>query len=143
LAPIFFTLNIELTASTALTSSSPNKQHKALLKHAKGYRGRSKNCFSIAVRRVEKGWEYAYRDRRRKKREWRKLWIMRLQAGVRQYNWRYSAFIPALTQSNIQLNRKVLAELAANEPFAFRSVVSVVEHETGIQNSTALIGENN
>jgi large subunit ribosomal protein L20 len=109
------------------------------LKHAKGYRGRSKNCFSIAVRRVEKGWEYAYRDRRRKKREWRKLWIMRLQAGVRQYNWRYSAFIPALTDSNIQLNRKVLAELAANEPFAFRSVVAVVEHETGIQNSTALL----
>jgi large subunit ribosomal protein L20 len=106
------------------------------LKHAKGYRGRSKNCFSIAVRRVEKGWEYAYRDRRRKQREWRKLWIMRVQAGVRQYNWRYSAFIPALQKSDIQLNRKVLAELAANEPFAFRSVVSVVELETGVQNSS-------
>lgn len=76
---------------------------------------------------MEKAWQYAYRDRRRKKREWRKLWIMRLQAAGRQYHWRYSAFIPALKQSNIQLNRKVLSELAANEPFAFKAIVDVIE----------------
>jgi large subunit ribosomal protein L20 len=99
-----------------------------LLKHAKGYRGRSKNCFSIAIRRVTKAWQYAYRDRKRKKREWRKLWIMRIQAGVRQYSgWKYSAFVPALNSVNIQLNRKVLADMAANEPFAFKSVLNVLE----------------
>jgi len=91
------------------------------------------------VRRVEKAWEYAYRDRRVKKRDWRKLWILRIQAAARQYNWRYSALIPALSNSGIQLNRKVLAELAANEPFMFRSVVSVVEQETGVRNSQTLL----
>ena len=103
-------------------------QHKNLLKHAKGYRGRSKNCFRIAIRRVHKAWQYAYRDRRRKKREWRKLWIMRIQAAVRQYQWPYNRFIKACSDSKIQLNRKVLAELAANEPFAFKSVVDVVQY---------------
>lgn len=103
-----------------------------MLKLAKGFRGRAKSCFSIAIRRIHKAWQYAYRDRRRKKREWRKLWIMRLQAGVRQYHWRYSEFIPALQRANIQLNRKVLSELAANEPFAFKSVLDVVEYRTGI-----------
>ena len=105
-------------------------QHKNLLKYAKGYRGRSKNCFRIAIRRVEKAWQYAYRDRRVKRRDWRKLWIQRIQAGVRQYGWRYSAFIPALAQSNIGLNRKVLAEMAANEPFAFKSVLDTVKKAT-------------
>jgi large subunit ribosomal protein L20 len=77
---------------------------------------------------VEKAWQYAYRDRRRKKREWRKLWIQRVQAGCRQYNYRYSAFFPALGRANIALNRKVLSELAANEPFTFKAIVDVVEH---------------
>lgn len=103
------------------------QQHKNLLKYSKGYRGRSKNCFSVAIRRVEKAWQYGYRDRRTKKREWRKLWIMRIQAGVRQYGYRYSAFIPALNKSNIELNRKVLADIAANEPFAFKSVMDTVK----------------
>jgi large subunit ribosomal protein L20 len=110
-------------------------QHKNLLKHAKGYRGRSKNCYTIAIRRVEKAWQYAYRDRRRKKREWRKLWIMKTQAGCRQYGYRYSAFVPALAQANITLNRKVLAELAANEPFAFKAIVDVLEHHHQQQQS--------
>jgi large subunit ribosomal protein L20 len=76
---------------------------------------------------VEKAWQYAYRDRRRKKREWRKLWIQKVQAGCRQYGHRYSAFIPALAQANIELNRKVLSELAANEPFAFKAIVDVLD----------------
>jgi large subunit ribosomal protein L20 len=96
-----------------------------LRKYAKGFRGRSKNCFRIAIRRVHKSWQYAYRDRRVKKRNWRKLWIMRVQAGVRQYDWSYSRFIPALQSANIELNRKVLADLAANEPFSFKAVVDV------------------
>ncbi|GKY97166.1 hypothetical protein MPSEU_000675000 [Mayamaea pseudoterrestris] len=104
-----------------------SKKHKNLLKYAKGYRGRSKNCFRIAIRRIEKAWQYAYRDRKRRKREWRKLWIMRLQAASRLYGYGYSRMIPALKQSHIQLNRKVLAEIAANEPFAFYSIVRVIE----------------
>ena len=122
-----------LCRSSASLQNLPNifqsetHQHKNLLKYSKGYRGRSKNCFRIAIRRVEKAWQYAYRDRRVKHREWRKLWIQRIQAGVRQYGFRYSAFIPALNRSNIQLNRKVLAEMAANEPFAFKSVVDTVK----------------
>jgi large subunit ribosomal protein L20 len=83
----------------------------------------------VAIRRVQKAWQYAYRDRRRKKREWRKLWILRVQAGARQYGWRYSAIIPALANQHIALNRKVLADLAANEPFAFKSVVDVITHQ--------------
>ena len=146
------------------------------------FRGRSKNCFRVAIRRLQKSWQYAYRDRRRKRREWSKFWIQRIQAGVRQYSWRYSQFMGSYKHSGIKLDRKVsllrikwissrcpfwrlwkcgemgtkknpisllivlqrlqlmsvilyfsnsrqiLAELAANEPFAFRSVVQVVEH---------------
>jgi large subunit ribosomal protein L20 len=111
-------------------------QHKNLLKFAKGYRGRSKNCYSIAIRRVHKAWQYAFRDRRVKRRLWRKLWIQRVQAGVRQYGFfNYSRFIPALSAANIQLNRKVLAEMAANEPFAFKSVVDTCI--LAVQNATA------
>ena len=104
-------------------------QHKNLLKHTKGFRGRSKNCFRIAIRRLQKSWQYSYRDRRRKKREWHKLWIQRISAGVRQYSWRYSEFYNVYRKSDMRMDRKVLAELAANEPFAFRSVLQVVEHQ--------------
>lgn len=99
------------------------------MKHAKGYRGKSKNCFSIAIRRVHKAWQYAYRDRKVKKRRWRSLWILRLNAAVRQYQWNYSTFMSSLGNHNIDLNRKVLSELAANEPFAFKSVVDVLDHQ--------------
>lgn len=89
----------------------------------------------MAIRRLQKSWQYAYRDRRRKRREWSKLWIQRIQAGVRQYNWRYSQFVGCYNKTDLKLDRKVLAELAANEPFAFRSVVQVVEHVS--QNETS------
>jgi large subunit ribosomal protein L20 len=108
---------------------SVSSQHKNLLKHAKGYRGKSKNCFSIAIRRVHKAWQYAYRDRKVKKRRWRSLWILRLNAAVRQYDWNYSTFMSSLGQHQIELNRKVLSELAANEPFAFKSVVDVLDQQ--------------
>mmetsp|Transcript_12746 Transcript_12746/g.24491 ORF Transcript_12746/g.24491 Transcript_12746/m.24491 type:complete len:151 (+) Transcript_12746:25-477(+) len=122
----------QLSPWQQLTRSFASKKHKNLLKYSKGYRGRSKNCFRVAIRRVEKAWQYAYRDRRVKKRNWRKLWIQRIQAGARQYGIRYSAFIPALNRSNIALNRKVLAEMAANEPFAFKSVLDTVKASTHI-----------
>lgn len=100
-----------------------------MLKHAKGYRGRSKNCFSIAVRRVEKAWQYAYRDRKVKKRLWRTLWIQRLSAAARQYGLAYSRLINGLVHTHVPLNRKVLSELAATEPFAFKSVIDVIRYQ--------------
>lgn len=100
-------------------------QHKRILSYTKGYRGRSKNCFTIAIRRLQKAWQYAYRDRKTKKRLWRTLWIQRIQAGVRQYSVRYSRFIRSLKYTDIQLNRKVLSELAATEPFSFKAIVDV------------------
>lgn len=99
------------------------------MKYTKGYRGRSKNCFSIAIRRLQKAWQYAYRDRKTKKRIWRTLWIQRIQAGVRQYSIRYSRFIRSLQYSNVQLNRKVLSELAATEPFTFKAIIDVTRYQ--------------
>ena len=116
--------------SNCIASFAPNSlQHKNLLKHAKGFRGRAKNCYSIAIRGVHKSWQYAYRDRKRKKREWHKLWIQRIQAGVRQYSFRYSDFYGNYRKSGMEMDRKILSELAATEPFAFRSVVQVVEQQ--------------
>jgi len=83
----------------------------------------------VAVRRVHKAWQYAYRDRRVKKREWRRLWIQRINAGSRQYGMRYSRLIPHLRYCHIDLNRKVLAELASMEPFAFKAVMDVIQAE--------------
>lgn len=107
--------------------SFASKKHKNILKHCKGFRGRAKNCFRLAIRRLQKSWQYAYRDRRRKRREWRKLWIQKIQAGVRQYNWRYSRFIHYMGKSNIILNRKILSDLAAHEPFTMKAVIDTVE----------------
>ena len=102
---------------------------------AKGYRGRAKNTFRAAIRRVEKGLQYSYRDRKVKKRNFRKLWIERVNAGARQHGISYSRFINgmqnvdsgAFGDQKILLNRKVLADLAANEPFSFKAVVDVVK----------------
>lgn len=82
-------------------------QHKNLLKHTKGFRGRSKNCFRVAIRRLQKSWQYGYRDRRVKRREWSKFWIQKIQAGVRQYSWRYSQFMGSYKQSGMKLDKKV------------------------------------
>ncbi len=99
------------------------KRHKKVLKLAKGFRGRSKNCFRIAVEKVEKALAYAYRDRRNKKRDFRALWIQRINAAVREHGLTYSTFINGLTLANINLDRKVLADLAVREPEAFKNVV--------------------
>jgi len=111
-----------------------SKKHKRIIKMAKGFRGRAKNTFRAAIRRVEKGLQYAYRDRKVKKRNFRKLWIERINAGVRQHGMSYSRFINAMAnvgggegERSIVLNRKVLADLAANEPFSFKAVVDVVK----------------
>lgn len=93
------------------------------MKLAKGYFGRRKNVWTVAKNAVEKGLGYAYRDRRAKKREFRSLWIQRINAGVRLYGMSYSAFIGKMNKSGIELNRKVLADLAMNHPDAFKAVI--------------------
>ena len=98
------------------------KRHKKVLKLAKGYRGRSKNCFRIAVERVEKGLQYAYRDRRNKKRDFRKLWIQRINAAARDNGLVYSQFINGLKLAGIELDRKVLADIAVREPESFKKI---------------------
>ncbi|MCH2548334.1 MAG: 50S ribosomal protein L20 [Alphaproteobacteria bacterium] len=98
-------------------------RHKKLIDKAKGYRGRSKNCYRIATERVEKALQYAYRDRRNKKRNFRALWIQRINAGCRQHGMVYSQFMAGLKHAGLDLDRKVLSELAISEPAAFKSLV--------------------
>ena len=98
-------------------------RHKKILDLASGYRGRSKSSFRIAIERVEKGLQYAYRDRRVKKRNFRGLWIQRINAGVRQHGMTYSQFMNGIKHAGIDLDRKVLADLAVREPDAFKVIV--------------------
>lgn len=98
-------------------------RRKKILKLAKGFYGRRKNVWTVAKNAVEKALVYAYRDRKAKKRDFRGLWIQRINAGARQYGMSYSVFIGALNKSGIELNRKVLADLAMNHPAAFKAVV--------------------
>lgn len=102
-------------------------RRKKILKYAKGYWGRKKNVWTVAKNAVEKGWLYAYRDRKQKKREFRKLWIQRINAGAREHGMSYSQFMGAVGKKGIELNRKVLADLAMNHPEAFKSVIDSVK----------------
>lgn len=98
-------------------------RRKRVLKAAKGYWGRRSNVWTVAKNAVEKGWGYAYRDRKVKKRDFRKLWIQRINAGAREEGMSYSVFMGKLKGAKIELNRKVLADLAMNHPDAFKSIV--------------------
>ncbi|MBI3443989.1 MAG: 50S ribosomal protein L20 [Magnetospirillum sp.] len=98
-------------------------RHKKILKLAKGYRGRSSTCFRVAIQKVEKALRYAYRDRRAKKRNFRALWIQRINAGTRAYGLPYSRFMDGLKKAGIALDRKVLSDIAIREPEAFKSLV--------------------
>ncbi|AKD55586.1 50S ribosomal protein L20 [Spirosoma radiotolerans] len=102
-------------------------RRKKVMKLAKGYFGRRKNVWTVAKNAVEKGLGYSYRDRRAKKRDFRSLWIQRINAGARLHGMSYSAFMGALNKSGIELNRKVLADLAMNHPEAFAAVVGQVK----------------
>ncbi len=102
-------------------------RHKNVLKAVKGQFGRRKNTIRIARQAMEKALQYAYRDRRNKKREFRSLWIQRINAGVRSEGLTYSKFINGLNKSKIKLDRKVLADLAYNNPEAFKSLVKKVQ----------------
>jgi large subunit ribosomal protein L20 len=98
-------------------------KHKKVLKAAKGYYGRRKNTIRIAKQAVERANQYAYRDRKRKKRTFRALWIQRLNAAVRPFGLTYSRFIDGLGKAGVALDRKVLSDLAVREPSAFEAIV--------------------
>ncbi|MBT31736.1 50S ribosomal protein L20 [Chondrinema litorale] len=102
-------------------------RRKKILKIAKGYWGRRSNVWTVAKNAVEKGLQYAYRDRKQKKRKFRSLWIQRINAACRMHGMSYSQFIGKINKSEITLNRKVLADLAMNHPEAFKAIVEKVK----------------
>jgi len=111
----------------SVNSVAAKARRKAILKAAKGYFGRRKNVHTVAKNAVEKGMQYAYRDRKNKKRTFRALWIQRINAGTRLYGMSYSQFMGKVHANGIELNRKVLADLAMNHPEAFKAVVDKVK----------------
>ena len=114
-----------------MTRSTNNVASRArrnkVLKLAKGFRGRSKNCYRIAIERVERSLQYAYRDRKVKKRDFRALWIQRINAAVRNYGIIYSDFMNMLKAKDIKIDRKMLSEMAIREPQAFENLVKFVK----------------
>lgn len=103
------------------------RRRKKILKETKGYFGARKNVFTVAKNAYEKALQYAYRDRRKKKGNFRALWIQRINAGVRQHGMSYSEFMGKLKNKGVEINRKVLADLAMNDPKAFESIVNSVK----------------
>ncbi|MDE0148611.1 MAG: 50S ribosomal protein L20 [Rhodospirillaceae bacterium] len=103
-------------------------RHKKIIKQAKGARGRQKNTFRAANQRVEKNLLYAYRDRKVRKRSFRSLWIQRINAGVREHGLTYSQFIHGLNRAGIELDRKVLADMAVRDTEAFKAVVDAARN---------------
>ena len=108
-------------------SVTARARHRKVLANAKGYRGARKNVYRVAKQAVMKAGQYAYRDRRNKKRDFKSLWIQRINAGVRAEGLTYAKFINGLAKSKIKLDRKVLAELAYNNPEVFKSVVKRIQ----------------
>ncbi len=105
------------------TGPASHARHRKVIKNAKGYYGRRKNTFRIANQAVEKAGQYAYRDRRARKRNFRALWIQRINAGARELGMTYGRFINGLNLAGIEVDRKVLADLAVREPEAFKALV--------------------
>lgn len=108
-------------------SVASRARRKKIMKQAKGYYGRRKNVWTVAKNAVEKAMQYAYIGRKQKKRNFRSLWITRINAGAREHGMSYSQFMGVLKKNNIELNRKVLADLAMNHPEAFKAVVDQVK----------------
>ncbi len=107
----------------ATSAVARNKRKKKIFKAAKGYWGGRKNLYRTAKDAVEKGWEHAYRDRKKKKRNFRRLWITRINAAAREHDMSYSRFINGLKEAGIELDRKALADLAIHSPDAFAAIV--------------------
>ena len=111
----------------SVNAVASRRRRKKIIKAAKGYFGARKNVYTVAKNAVERAMQYAYRDRRNKKRAFRRLWIARINAGARMHGMSYSRLIHALKENNIDLNRKVLADLAMNHPESFKEVVAKVK----------------
>ena len=111
----------------SVNSVAAKARRKKVLKAAKGYFGRRKNVHTVAKNAVEKAMQYAYRDRKNKKRTFRALWIQRINAGTRQYGMSYSQFMGKIHANGIELNRKVLADLAMNNPQAFKAIIDKIK----------------
>ncbi len=111
----------------SVNSVAKRARRKKILKQAKGYFGRRKNVYTVAKNAVDKAMSYAYRDRKNNKRNFRGLWIQRINAGAREHGLSYSQFMGKLKSNNIELNRKVLADLAMNNPDAFKAIVEQVK----------------
>jgi large subunit ribosomal protein L20 len=111
----------------SVNSVASRKRRKKILKSARGYFGARSKVYTVAKNAVEKAMQYSYRDRKNKKRAFRRLWIARINAGVRQEGLSYSRFIHLLAQKDIQLNRKVLADMAMNHPETFKEIVRSVK----------------
>ena len=108
--------------SRARSGVAAHARHKKVLAQAKGYRGRNRTAFRVAKEKVEKGLQYAYRDRRNRKRSFRALWIQRINAGARLNGLTYSRLMNGLNRAGIELDRKVLSELSIKEPAAFKTI---------------------
>ena len=117
----------------AISSTVTKAKHKKILKMAKGYRGRSNNCYKIALQRVEKALQYAYRDRRNRKRDFRVLWIQRINAAVREHGMIYSTFMGLLIKAGVTVDRKMLSELAISQPQAFADIVAQAKQQQSVQ----------
>lgn len=109
--------------SRVKNAKTNHARHKKILDLAKGFRGRNSTCYRVAIEKVEKSLQYAYRDRRNKKRDFRSLWIQRINAGARLHGLTYSRFIDGLNKAGIELDRKILADLAVREPEVFAALV--------------------
>jgi len=111
----------------SVNAVASRRRRKKMMKHAKGYFGRRKNVWTVAKNAVEKAWQYSYRDRKNNKRNFRRLWITRINAGTRLHGMSYSQFMGGVNEKGIELNRKVLADLAMNHPEAFKAIVEKVK----------------
>jgi large subunit ribosomal protein L20 len=111
----------------SVNAVASRNRRRRLLKEVKGQYGRRKNVWTVAKNAYEKGQQYAYRDRRAKKRNFRGLWIARINAGARQYGMSYSQFMGGLHKAGIEINRKALADLALNNPDAFKTIVEKIK----------------
>ena len=108
-------------------SVASHARHKKILARARGYRGRNRTSFRVALEKVEKALQYAYRDRRNRKRNFRALWIQRINAGCRQHGLTYSRFMSGIKRAGVEVDRKILADLAVREPDAFKALVEKAE----------------
>ena len=107
--------------------TTSHARHKKVLKLSKGFIGRSSKCYRSAIERLEKSMQYAYRDRRNKKRDLRELWIVRINAAAREHGLKYSQFIYGLNKAEISIDRKILSELAVNDKTAFAAIIDRVK----------------